>query len=608
MTSLPTWSLFLLLMTGTCHQLCAEKEEETYEQIEEEKGSKIKKYLKPQYLIVTLLAIVGSSFVYFQYKDGKEGDKSSKKPTKDSKEDELNGFMDASDVGHQAKQKKLNKKIKDKDVTAEKLSDLPTQGLIDPPEPVNKYAPILKEGKQRLTKEEQESHRIEERDNLFLPTETKEDVAKLKSPPLPMVAPNSGLIGLQNFNDDEANICYLNAAVQLLLQNPPLVKALRERQYFKKNKYVTKKEDDPEQDMWACFVELAQEAIQPPNAKQASFNTTYIATQLRKNDEQFKKDEMYDAFNTFDSMAEILDENFLKRMGFNIKVNEDSWKTIGLKRADLEKKITEFYEAYNPKHVSSPIRKMHFILEESFEAVGLPEKHKHAEKQYGANSNIQLPWLDSRMEIKVDFYENNKKKNETFKLNLKKTSSVRSLQYMIFDQLIGKNTGYKDYTAEDIEIGYVDITEEDSKTGYVDIRDIRYVTEKFTIKQLLEKKRYIFAKLATQKQPKVATIQVNHTAINKPKKPAITTTLEERIKTYLEDVVSDEFYKVYKKKYDKNSNLLVEDKRNEVPVVRVRKKIVKYPEVLILFTDRETDNEYDFKKYPVDFEEKMTLD
>ncbi|MEM7362366.1 MAG: ubiquitin carboxyl-terminal hydrolase family protein, partial [Bacteroidota bacterium] len=39
-----------------------------------------------------------------------------------------------------------------------------------------------------------------------------------------------------------------------------------------------------------------------------------------------------------------------------------------------------------------------------------------------------------------------------------------------------------------------------------------------------------------------------------------------------------------------------------------RKKIVKYPEVLILFTDRETDNEYDFKKYPVDFEEKMTLD
>ncbi|MEM7362365.1 MAG: hypothetical protein AAF335_05165, partial [Bacteroidota bacterium] len=402
MTSLPTWSLFLLLMTGTCHQLCAEKEEETYEQREEKKGSKIKKYIKPQYLIVTLLTIVGSSFVYFRYI--KEGDKNPEKPLKDSEKDDLRKFIDASGVGDEAKRKKLNEKIRDRDLSAKQLDELPTQEIINELELSDEYAPILEEIKQKLKKEEQEDS-ITEKENSpvvsdhfaddwttneltqwvkslnegtfttsnkqqivdaintkkltgksfasmknademqtllsieqtvsqavydmfqqvkprsLLPIESTQDLvdwinslktltknekeklvekieieeisgksflkyltsqqeieedfqvdsttakklydALIKLKRLPKVGPNSGLIGLENFNGDEANICYLNAAIQLLLQNPPLVKELRERQYFKKNKYVTKKENDPEQDMWAGFVELAQQAIQP---------------------------------------------------------------------------------------------------------------------------------------------------------------------------------------------------------------------------------------------------------------------------------------------------------------------------------------------------------
>ncbi|MEM7362374.1 MAG: ubiquitin carboxyl-terminal hydrolase family protein, partial [Bacteroidota bacterium] len=492
-------------------------------------------------------------------------------------------------------------------------------------------------------------------------------------------------------------------AVQLLLQSPPLVKALRERQYFKKKKYVTKKENDPEQDMWACFVELAQQAIQP-NAQKASFNPTYIATQLRKRYKGFKyeKGEMNDALAAFVDIAQLLDKNFLKRMGAHIKDNEDDWQTIGLKGADLEKKITDFYEAYNPKHVSSPIRKMHFILEESYEAVGLLEEHKHAEKWYKEKTTIFLPWEDFGMDIKVDFYENNKKKNETFKLNLKKTSSVQSLQYMIFDQLMERNADYKKYTAEDIKIGYVNIKDikypavdfsmddfsdkkkyifahlesennlhikinnaainekrlsgnktqinvdfyasdgtkktetfnlsgkttvrslqkmifdelkqgekaEDIKIGYVYITDIKYPFEGFTIEELLKKQRYIFAQLTTQKpqkQPNVATIQVDHTAINKAKKPATITNVEEGIDLYLRDYVDDESFMLLKKKYKKGSKVLVRT-NIKVPVKHIRKKIVKYPDVLILSVERNESPHDDYIKDPIDFEEKMTLD
>ncbi|MEM7362222.1 MAG: hypothetical protein AAF335_04405, partial [Bacteroidota bacterium] len=289
MTSSPTWSLFLLLMAGTCHQLHA-AEEETYEQREEKKGSKIKKYIKPQYLIVTLFAIVGSSFFYFRYI--KEGDKNPEKPLKDSEKDDLTEFIDPPD---EAKPKKLNKKIKKEENDDDGIKEEPKPLFgIETQEDLIKWINSLK----TLTENEKKKlvERIEAEEisgKKFLSSESQQEIedsfqvdsttakklydALIKLKHQPKVGPNSGLIGLQNFNGDERNICYLNAAVQLLLQSPPLVKALRERQYFKKNKYFTKKENDPEQDMWAGFVELAQQAIQP-NAQQASFNPTYIAT------------------------------------------------------------------------------------------------------------------------------------------------------------------------------------------------------------------------------------------------------------------------------------------------------------------------------------------
>ncbi|MEM7361582.1 MAG: hypothetical protein AAF335_01040 [Bacteroidota bacterium] len=664
MNSLSTWSLFFFLISGTYHQLYAEKEEEAYEEREEKKGSKIQKYLKPQYLIVPLLAIVGSSFVYFRYI--REGDKVPEKEVKDSEEDDLQQLIDASGIDDEAKRKELKEKIKGKNLSAENLDSLSTQQIIDQLELTDEYAPILEELKQTLKKEAQEDDQIKEEPKTLFGIETKEDVVKwiksletltqaqkegllntvetnelngeevlslnnqqeiknclnvgstvakklddalikLKHPL--KVGPNSGLTGLQNFNGDERNICYLNATVQLLLQSPPLVKALRQRQYFIKNKYVTKKENDPEQDMWADFVELAQQAVQP-NAQQASFNPTYIATQLRKCDKRFKEGKMDDVFKAFNSMIEILHENFLKRMGAHIEVDEAPWQTIGLEGTDLEEKIDKFYEDYNPKHVSSPIRKMHFMLEESFEAVGLPEKHKHAEKWYTMKDHIELKWKNDFVDVTVDFYGNDgKKKTDTFNLKLEDQSTIRSLQYMIFDQLMKRNKDHKGYTAEDINIGYVDITEEGSKTGYVDTTDIKYPFEEFTIKELLEKKRYIFAQLESQKdkkQPKEATIQVNQTAINQAKEPATITTLEEGIKgsRYFIDYVT-EIHVIFKKKYRKGSKSLIEDKKNKVPVKHFSNKIVRYPEVLVLYIRREDGNPF---KKPIDFEEKMTLD
>ncbi|MEM7362005.1 MAG: hypothetical protein AAF335_03260 [Bacteroidota bacterium] len=338
--------------------------------------------MKQGLIALTFLVVVGgSTFFYFRYGNGKEGGKIPEKPLKDWEKDDLTEFIDTSGVGNEAKRKELKKKIKEKDVTEKQLDELPTQEIIDQLKLSDEYAPLLEELKQKLKKEEQEDDEIKEEPKLLFAIQTQEELiewinslktltkaqkegllkeiknkeidgeafltftsqqsieknlqvdsttakklydALIKLKPPPKVGPNSGLIGLENFNGDEANICYLNAAVQLLLQNPPLVKALRERQYFKKNKYVTKKENDPEQDMWAGFVELAQQAIQP-NAQQAPFNPTYIATQLRKYNEEFKKDEIYDAYSAFLNMIEILAENFLRRMGTNIKVDKGPW-------------------------------------------------------------------------------------------------------------------------------------------------------------------------------------------------------------------------------------------------------------------------------------------
>ncbi|MEM7362004.1 MAG: hypothetical protein AAF335_03255 [Bacteroidota bacterium] len=52
---------------------------------------------------------------------------------------------------------------------------------------------------------------------------------------------------------------------------------------------------------------------------------------------------------------------------------------------------------------------------------------------------------------------------------------------------------------------------------------------------------------------------------------------------------------------------MVEDKENEVPVGRARDKIVKYPEVLMLYR-RELKGSKHLKRLPIDFEEEMTLD
>ncbi|MEM7362220.1 MAG: hypothetical protein AAF335_04395 [Bacteroidota bacterium] len=68
MSILPTWSLFFLLMAGTCHQLhAAEEDEEVYEQRVQRKkkeGSEIRRYIKPALIAFTFLVVVGGGHLF----------------------------------------------------------------------------------------------------------------------------------------------------------------------------------------------------------------------------------------------------------------------------------------------------------------------------------------------------------------------------------------------------------------------------------------------------------------------------------------------------------------------------------------------------------------
>ncbi|MEM7362221.1 MAG: ubiquitin carboxyl-terminal hydrolase family protein [Bacteroidota bacterium] len=620
-----------------------------------------------------MLSWGGGTFFYFQYGGGKESDKNPEKPLKDWNKDDLKDFIDSSGVGDEAKRKKLNEKIKEKDVTAENLDDLPTIELIKELELEDEYKPLLSEIKEKL-KEGQEDDGTEKSKSLF-GIETQKDlvnwinslktltqaqkeglvktvktngmtgedllslenqqeieesfkgidstVAKtlydafieLKRLPQPKVGPNSGVTGLQNFNGEVKNVCFINAGIQLLLQNPPLAKELRGRKYFNRNKYVTKKESDTRQDMWADLVEISEKSLQD-NAKQTSANPVHVVRKLEKTDVIFPRDETGYSIQALSKMTEVLNEDYFHRAGGKLDETKADWIVIGSKPADLEKNVTEFYNEYNPKEVSSPIRKMHFMMKTSLEAVGLPEKHKHAEDWYHFEGPMTLAWENPVTDVVVDFYD--KEKGNVQEITLKDIdvdNSAKCLQYMIFDQL---KATYKKLTAEDIKIGYFDMDENKKVAQFVP-EDFLYkktsaVNPKkkeeklFDVRHLLKKRRYIFACLEGTKDLKV----------NFPKKSRINQihvsprikSLQEGIDLYLKTRVQDDRTSLYKKKYIggqvKKELVKDEDNPSKVPVLRRKEKIVKYPEVWLLALNRvENNKEFDHK---FTFEKTMKRD